>query len=119
MMSVDYTMDMIYSIFLLLYIAVQLIYVAIIGEVLILIFSVIAFAFLHDYFENENQLFCSTLWECFVTVTRDGWLSTIGTVSKFIFITKLFSRIVYGLIYRVVPRISNPICCNNHIGFRV
>ena len=70
-------------IYISLIIALQLIYVAIVGEVLILIFSVIAFAFLHDYFENENELFCSTLWECFVTVTHDGWLSTIGTVSKY------------------------------------
>ena len=62
-------------------IAVQLIYVAIIGEVLILMFSVIAFAFLHEYFETQNNLFCSTLWECFVTVTYEGWLSTIGAVS--------------------------------------
>ena len=61
--------------------AKQLIYVALIGLAVILIFAVIAFAFLHDYMDDNENLFCSTLFECFITVSREGLLNTIGIVS--------------------------------------
>ena len=53
---------------------------------MILIFAVIAFAFLHDYMDDNENLFCSTLFECFVTVSREGLLDTLGPVSIVIII---------------------------------
>ena len=49
----------------------------------LLVFGVVAFVFLQDHFNetDDNPLFCNTLWECFVSVSREGLLDTLGPVS--------------------------------------
>uniref|UniRef100_A0A1X7UK67 MIR domain-containing protein n=1 Tax=Amphimedon queenslandica TaxID=400682 RepID=A0A1X7UK67_AMPQE len=59
--------------------AAQLISVALLALGILLVFAVISFVFLHDFFDNEN-LFCRTLFECYISVTREGLLDTIGTI---------------------------------------
>ncbi len=63
--------------------ALQLIVVGLLALAVLLIYAVISFAILHNFFDPENDnLFCETLWQCFVTVTREGLLDTLGAVSR-------------------------------------
>ena len=61
----------------------QLVFVGMIAAGILLVFGVVAFIFLHDHFNktNNNPLFCNTLWQCFVSVSREGLLDTLGPVS--------------------------------------
>lgn len=38
---------------------------------------------MHNFFNRETPLFCYTMWECYVTVIREGLLDTFGAVSLF------------------------------------
>ena len=60
--------------------AYQLIIVLLLCFVFIYIYAVISFAFLQNYFSEENDEFCTTLFQCFVTVSRLGLLQTLGSV---------------------------------------
>ena len=61
------------------FIAVQIISVALLGLSILFIFAVVSFIFWHNYFDNENR-FCRTMLECYVSVIRDGLLDTLGVV---------------------------------------
>ena len=61
---------------------------ALLGLGFLLIFAVVSFVFLHNFFDNDT-MFCRTMIECYVSVIREGLLDTIGTVSiinKYLFI---------------------------------
>uniref|UniRef100_A0A1X7UZ02 Ion transport domain-containing protein n=1 Tax=Amphimedon queenslandica TaxID=400682 RepID=A0A1X7UZ02_AMPQE len=46
--------------------------------IFIYIYAVISFAFLNNYFSEERDQFCGSLWQCFITVLHLGLLSTLG-----------------------------------------
>ncbi|XP_055890997.1 inositol 1,4,5-trisphosphate receptor-like isoform X3 [Biomphalaria glabrata] len=97
----------------------SLLWVAILGLIVIYIYALIGFALLRVYFDNEKTLFCSTLWQCTVTVIRFGligdmfeeirdnpagssfssfWPMVLYHVSFFIFITTIGLNIIFGII---------------------
>ena len=59
---------------------------AALGLVVLYIYAVVSFAFLHEAFEapdNENaDLFCHTLYECFASTIRYGLIDSIGDVNS-------------------------------------
>jgi len=60
------------------------IWMAILAVIVLFIYSVVSFAFLSESFNAENgnaDLFCSTLYECFVTTIHFGLLTNFGLVS--------------------------------------
>ena len=66
------------------HIGLSLIWVAILGVIVLFIYAVVSFAFLHESFQAENNndgdLFCSTLYECFASTIRYGLLDNLGLV---------------------------------------
>ena len=50
----------------------SLVWVAILGVVIIYIYSLAGFAFLRDVFNPANHAYCASLTQCFVTVVRYG-----------------------------------------------
>lgn len=62
------------------FVAFQLITVFLLCLVFVYIYAVISFALLQNYFSETKDEFCNTLFECFVTVTRLGLLTTLGLV---------------------------------------
>jgi hypothetical protein len=102
---------------------IALLWVAALGGVVLYIYAVISFAFLHESADNEadsgrdNDLFCDTLGQCFVTVIRYGLIDNLGLVfplvpaefrtsglrilfdvSFFIIVTTIGLNIVFGII---------------------
>ena len=63
-------------------VAAQLFSVFVLIFVIVYIYAVISFVFLHEFFNVNDGLFCRTLWECVVTVTREGLLDTLGAVRQ-------------------------------------
>ena len=64
----------------------SLLWVAALGIMVLFIYAVISFAFLHESFFVENPefpLFCESLGQCFVSVMRYGLLDNIGLVRIF------------------------------------
>ena len=65
---------------------IVLLWVAALGGVVLYIYAVISFAFLHESADNEadsnrdNDLFCDTLGQCFITVIRYGLIDNLGLV---------------------------------------
>ncbi|XP_059139568.1 inositol 1,4,5-trisphosphate receptor type 1-like isoform X3 [Physella acuta] len=97
----------------------SLLWVAVLGLIVIYIYTLIGFALLRVYFKNESIMYCSTLWQCTVTVVRYGligdmfeelkdnqsdktfasfWPMVIYHVSFFIFITTIGLNIIFGII---------------------
>ncbi|XP_041375271.1 inositol 1,4,5-trisphosphate receptor type 1-like [Gigantopelta aegis] len=97
----------------------SLLWVAVLGFILIYIYSLVGFALLRAYFKPNDYLYCTTLWQCFVTVIRYGligdmfeeikeypggssfsyfWPLVIYHVSFFIFITTIGLNIIFGII---------------------
>lgn len=72
----------------------QLFFVALIGLAVFLVFAIGAFVFVHDYFEPSTPLFCNTLWECFISVAREGLLDTLGVVSLQVSPEKLIKHVL-------------------------
>ena len=72
------------------YTALQLIVVGLLALAVLLIYAVISFAILHNFYDPNENLFCDTLWQCFVSVTREGLLDTLGAVS-YVVVTISFS----------------------------
>ena len=63
----------------------QLRSVGLLGLAVFLIYAVVSFAFLHNFFnpyDMDYNLFCNTLIQCYVTVIREGLLNTLGAVSR-------------------------------------
>ena len=94
-----------------------LIWVSILGVVIIYIYSVISFAFYRGSFDYQSDLWCDSLWECFLTCLdwglRDGlgdvlaadnfvWtnvgLKIIYNISFFIIISTIGLNIIFGII---------------------
>ena len=69
----------------------QLILVFAVMFVIIFIYSVISFAFLHNFFNNQEGQFCANLGQCFVSVLRGGLLDTLSSVCCYEF------KFVYSL----------------------
>nr|XP_022341729.1 inositol 1,4,5-trisphosphate receptor type 2-like isoform X2 [Crassostrea virginica] len=98
---------------------VSLLWVAILGLIVIYIYALIGFAALRAFFAPGEYLYCSTLWQCTVTVIRYGligdmfdtlkqngenstfasfWPLVLYHVSFFIFITTIGLNIIFGII---------------------
>ena len=61
-----------YKAFLFLFPGKQLFFVGLISASVLLVFAIVGFIFIHDYFEASSPLFCNTLWECFISISREG-----------------------------------------------
>ena len=64
-----------------------LIFVAILGLVVLFIYAVISFAFLHNFFipTVNAELYCGNLAQCMYSILRFGLLDNIGLVSTTLF----------------------------------
>lgn len=58
----------------------SLLMVAVLGVIVLFIYAVASFAFLHKYF--IETLYCDTLAECMYSVLRYGLLDNIGLVNE-------------------------------------
>ena len=71
------------------YIGQSLLWVAALGLVVLYIYAVVSFAFLHESFQapdnDDATLFCSTLYECFVSTIRYGLIENLGLVRKYVY----------------------------------
>ena len=63
--------------------APQLLTIGILGVVILFGYSVISFIIYSSVFDEQSGLYCITLFECFVSVSRIGLLDTLGQVSLF------------------------------------
>ena len=65
----------------------SLLWVAALGLVVLYIYAVVSFAFIHESFlapdNDDATLFCSTLYECFVSTIRYGLIENLGLVIQF------------------------------------
>ncbi|KAK3085572.1 hypothetical protein FSP39_005468 [Pinctada imbricata] len=98
---------------------VSLLWVAILGLIVIYIYSLVGFALLQEFFIPGDYLYCASLWQCTVTVIRYGligdmwdyvkqhddnasfasfWPLVLYHVSFFIFITTIGLNIIFGII---------------------
>lgn len=59
---------------------IALLWVAGLGGVVLYIYAVISFAFLHESFNPKANLYCESLGECFITVVRYGLIDNLGLV---------------------------------------
>lgn len=58
----------------------SLLWVAVLGFIVIYIYSLLGFALLRSYFDPGSYLYCSTLIECTVTVIRYGLIGDMFEV---------------------------------------
>uniref|UniRef100_A0A1X7TN28 Ion transport domain-containing protein n=1 Tax=Amphimedon queenslandica TaxID=400682 RepID=A0A1X7TN28_AMPQE len=87
----------------------QLFVVLLLCFVIMYIYAVISFALLNNYFSEDKDQFCGTLLQCFFTVSRLGFLTTLGSEldirpsndyeSNF---TLYFLRTFYDIIFFIV-----------------
>ena len=65
----------------------SLLWVAVLGLVVLYIYAVVSFAFIHESFlapdNDDATLFCSTLYECFASTIRYGLIDNLGLVIQF------------------------------------
>ena len=61
---------------------ISLLWVAALGAVVLYIYAVISFAFLHESVNDlgENKLYCDTLSQCLISVIRWGLIDNLGHV---------------------------------------
>lgn len=61
---------------------IALLWVAGLGGVVLYIYAVISFAFLHESFntKGDDPLYCDSLGECFISVVRWGLIDNLGLV---------------------------------------
>ncbi len=64
----------------------SLLWVAALGLIVLYIYAVVSFAFLHESFlfpdNDDASLFCDNLFECFVSTIRYGLIDNLGLVSQ-------------------------------------
>ena len=66
-----------------LYLVEQLIFIGLLTLAILFIYAVFSFAFMRNFFDTaDSNLFCQTLWQCYVTVIREGLLNSFGGVSS-------------------------------------
>ena len=60
----------------------SLMWVAVLGFIVLYIYAVISFAFLHNQFTaaNETALYCDNLGQCLYSIVRYGLLDNLGLV---------------------------------------
>lgn len=63
------------------FVGVSLLWVAILGLIVIYIYALVGFSLLRAYFSPGEYLYCSTLWQCTVTVIRYGLIGDMFDVS--------------------------------------
>ena len=71
------------------HVGISLLWVAILGLVVLYIYSVVSFAFLHESLlmpNEEAKLFCNSLFQCLITIIRYGLLDSPGLVHKFFYL---------------------------------
>ena len=59
----------------------SLLWVAVLGFIVIYIYSLVGFALLRAYFKPNDYLYCHTLFQCTVTVIRYGLIGDMFEVS--------------------------------------
>jgi inositol 1,4,5-triphosphate receptor type 1 len=59
--------------------ALQLITIFTLGFVITYIYAVFSFAVMPNYFDPRTDLFCKSVFECFITISRLGFLNTLGS----------------------------------------
>jgi hypothetical protein len=72
----------------------SLVWVAILGLVLLYIYSLVAFAFFRLSFVPDDFGYCRTLYECAVTIIRFGLVGDIDEVSLFCIICQLLHFLI-------------------------
>jgi inositol 1,4,5-triphosphate receptor type 1 len=84
---------------------IALIWVGILGIIVLFIYAVISFAFLHNEFVGD-LLYCTSLVECSYTVLRLGLLDSLGTAIPFSIVnfdlTANVSRLIFDLSFFVI-----------------
>ena len=84
--------------FMSLSIAKQLILMACFIFSLLLIYAVLSFAIMSSFFKaDDDHHFCTTLFQCLVTVTREGLLNGFGVSYNYVVKDLAFSIIVLFL----------------------
>jgi inositol 1,4,5-triphosphate receptor type 1 len=56
----------------------QIVFVVLLMMSIMFAYAVLSYTFLSTFFNAQSNLFCSTLWQCFITVMREGILDTFG-----------------------------------------
>ena len=68
--------------FIFSYLVEQLIFIGLLTLAILFIYAVFSFAFMRNLFDPaDSNFFCQTLWQCYVTVIREGLLNSFGGVS--------------------------------------
>lgn len=73
---------------------VSLLWVAILGLIVIYIYALVGFSLLRAYFSPGEYLYCSTLWQCTVTVIRYGLIGDMFDVSTKNILNKLIGSLI-------------------------
>lgn len=55
----------------------SLLWVAILGFILIYIYSLVSFAFMRSLFNQKQEMFCDTLFQCTITIVRHGLIGDL------------------------------------------
>ncbi len=76
-----------------MFVGLSLMWVGIMGLIVIYIYALIGFAFFRASFDPEDQKYCQTLYQCFVTLIRYGAVGELADVSL------LFQHKVHYLCY--------------------
>lgn len=75
-------------------VGVSLLWVAILGLIVIYIYALVGFSLLRAYFSPGEYLYCSTLWQCTVTVIRYGLIGDMFDVSIKNILNKLIGSLI-------------------------
>ncbi|ESN99323.1 hypothetical protein HELRODRAFT_162846 [Helobdella robusta] len=106
----------------------SLLWVAVLGLVVFYLYGLVSFALMRTSFDPENELYCSTLWQCTVSVVHYGLVGDIFSkvvshpaentfyrfgflvlfhMSFFIFITTIGLNIIFGIIVDTFSELRN------------
>ena len=88
----------------------SLIFVAILGFIVIYIFSVIGFALFYQQAQStvepdsQNYVFCRTLYECFISIGRWGLVETVAVIfpQRTMNFVGEIDRIIYDLLFFII-----------------
>jgi len=72
----------------------SLLWVAVLGFIVIYIYSLVGFALLRAYFKPNDYLYCHTLFQCTVTVIRYGLIGDMFEVSV---VERFYVALFYAL----------------------
>ena len=68
--------------FIFSYLVEQLVFIGLLTLAILFIYAVFSFALMRNFFDpGYSNLFCDSLWQCYVTVIREGLLNSFGGVS--------------------------------------